>query len=157
MRGKVIQEVGAVCVSGITPAYAGKRAFKSASPSALRDHPRVCGETGLRRSDRRSERGSPPRMRGNGYRYRQNCPSSRITPAYAGKRGFHRNAEEHQGDHPRVCGETAPLPDSFRKAIGSPPRMRGNENCSITVVPCVGITPAYAGKRTLTHLQPVSL
>ena len=44
VRGKVEGEVFAPWRLGITPACAGKRELRSASGSACRDHPRMCGE-----------------------------------------------------------------------------------------------------------------
>ena len=75
-----------------------------------------------------------------------------ITPAYAGKStpslavlGLHR-------DHPRVCGEEAPASDGPTWRVGSPPRMRGRA-CEVSWVSAwSGITPAYAGKRSVKDL-----
>ena len=44
MRGKVVVEVADKLMTGITPAYAGKRGFQSSLPACPRDHPRMCGE-----------------------------------------------------------------------------------------------------------------
>ena len=44
MRGKVGFVVLVQTAIGITPACAGKRELRSASGSACRDHPRMCGE-----------------------------------------------------------------------------------------------------------------
>ena len=44
MRGKVLIVVQANIVSGITPAYAGKRLDLVPEPSFAPDHPRLCGE-----------------------------------------------------------------------------------------------------------------
>ena len=78
-----------------------------------------------------------------------------ITPAYAGKRhsvfGYGRNTR----DHPRVCGEKCePKHDLFNEQ-GSPPRMRGKGISVVGMIQLIGITPAYAGKRT--HSSPTSL
>ena len=66
MRGKVF--FASVCVDfpGITPAYAGKSMTQSPMATAIRDHPRVCGE----KRDMARKQGR----------------EIRITPAYAGKR-----------------------------------------------------------------------
>ena len=64
VRGKEPKRSVAAVVVGITPACAGKRAFRSMMFQPLRDHPRVCGEkwTALRLAQ--TKRGSPPRVRG---------------------------------------------------------------------------------------------
>ena len=52
-------------------------------------------------------------------------------------------------DHPRVCGEKPERKAPRRPRLGSPPRMRGKETDSRRQCCSAGITPAYAGKRTL--------
>ena len=108
MRGKVIQKVGTVCVSGITPAYAGKswQALRSCQPQ--RDHPRVCGEKAALHVLHLAMLGSPPRMRGKGSARLSKGTSVGITPAYAGKRARSRTRRNPSKDHPRVCGEKRP-------------------------------------------------
>ena len=107
MRGKVPVDQCNNAATGITPAYAGKRALCFRTLSHMRDHPRVCGEkqppenvvankAGItpayagkrctRQISCNSSLGSPPRMRGKAV-----CPlfprlMAGITPAYAGKR-----------------------------------------------------------------------
>ena len=73
--------------------------------------------------------------------------SSRITPAYAGKRhsGFFQTAL-HQ-DHPRVCGEKMKCLKLSHRIRGSPPRMRGKDKEEQKMQDTSWITPAYAGKR----------
>ena len=64
MRGKGIATPVQGSISGITPAYAGKRRSWRFAGIVLWDHPRVCGEKsdiGMLLSD---TAGSPPRMRG---------------------------------------------------------------------------------------------
>lgn len=97
---------------------------------------------------------------------------NRITPAYAGKRFGMRSPTKKKTDHPRVCGEKVPCPQTETCRCGAPPHMRG------TVLFCVipvgmpphgspppvrgkggrvtftlilsGSTPAYARKRSAT-------
>ena len=66
MRGKATTSSLPFPISGITPAYAGKR--KSLKPVGVRiwDHPRVCGEKPKDSLARILLQGSPPRMRGKG-------------------------------------------------------------------------------------------
>ena len=51
-----------------------------------RDHPRVCGEKNAILSGRKTEPGSPPRMRGKDSIMDGLQGVHGITPAYAGKR-----------------------------------------------------------------------
>ena len=64
MRGKACFIPFPVRKSGITPAYAGKRAGSSGDYSTAGDHPRVCGEKFCPGVVTNSIKGSPPRMRG---------------------------------------------------------------------------------------------
>ena len=73
-------------------------------------------------------------------------PSSRITPAYAGKTTVTALKAEREQDHPRVCGENYRLPRREYRPVGSPPRMRGKLSLFSGIVRITGITPAYAGK-----------
>ena len=52
-------------------------------------------------------------------------------------------------DHPRVCGEKPALNPAACPALGSPPRMRGKAIQTRSEREIHGITPAYAGKRTI--------
>ena len=71
-----------------------------------------------------------------------------ITPAYAGKRSLDRPGYSFFEDHPRVCGEKLKLIAAAILVLGSPPRMRGKDERNAKDRAAVGITPAYAGKRT---------
>ena len=70
-----------------------------------------------------------------------------ITPAYAGKRSGHAAACADCTDHPRVCGEKGIHVILRIPVKGSPPRMRGKDLPACCFWACIGITPAYAGKR----------
>ena len=92
-------------------------------------------------------RGSPPRMRGKVRGRGFHCPTSGITPAYAGKRNFWRLRCGSMWDHPRVCGEKFPGWELQKCVVGSPPRMRGKAGTESSTPTSARITPAYAGKR----------
>ena len=147
MRGKVLTLCIGACVPGITPAYAGKSGTTTASEATGQDHPRVCGEKLKSSRSRKSQRGSPPRMRGKGSPRPAPLRCARITPAYAGKSEPRRLHEHQRKDHPRVCGEKALSPLSLYLVSGSPPRMRGKVSVFLRSEDPNGITPAYAGKR----------
>ena len=88
MRGKATQIFRNLHCFGITPAYAGKR-FLWFLPAVRRwDHPRVYGEKGVEDVQDSPNLGSPPRVRGKAMVCFFGLVSSRITPAYAGKRTF---------------------------------------------------------------------
>ena len=90
--------------------------------------------------------GSPPRMRGKVIVRSRNAVQIGITPAYAGKRQRRATACTWLRDHPRVCGEKDAICKSCPARQGSPSRMRGKAGWPLCGLPCIGITPAYAGK-----------
>ena len=146
MRGKVFSS-GQVWYSGrITPAYAGKSLPCWEQHRLFGDHPRLCGEKPDSKNDIDSIAGSPPPMRGKVRAEQADKHGARITPAYAGKRGFGTPPHGRLPDHPRLCGEKCVWLPPHAFPAGSPPPMRG-KGCSrfaMCVVP--RITPAYAGK-----------
>ena len=74
----------------------------------------------------------------------------RITPACAGKRYTRCFACPRPTDYPRVCGEKKKMQPRKDKRMGSPPRVRGKAQESFLILCHHGITPACAGKRTVT-------
>ena len=134
---------------GITPACAGKSTPRSGTSSRPRDHPRMCGEKAHARCAAASAEGSPPHMRGKGSGRRRCCSRFRITPAYAGKRSDLGCTGRSEQDHPRVCGEKRLKVVRVLVQRGSPPRMRGKVKQSLKAATSHGITPAYAGKRSI--------
>ena len=105
MRGKACFIPFPVRKSGITPAYAGKRAGSSGDYSTAGDHPRVCGEKHVLFLSQFVNLGSPPRMRGKGLVRAAITVRLGITPAYAGKSSVRELLLIVSRDHPRVCGE----------------------------------------------------
>ena len=89
MRGKVAVSGVDFYDAGITPAYAGKRPTFDTIDKLAEDHPRLCGEKVAASQKQACESGSPPPMRGKVHDLRTAHRTSRITPAYAGKRGQH--------------------------------------------------------------------
>ena len=147
VRGKALGCRSINDAIGITPACAGKRKRQSDHPSSHRDHPRVCGEKGIKTMQKVADMGSPPRVRGKGVENSGNLCLTRITPACAGKRRRMRSVSRHQEDHPRVCGEKSFSLSANQPVPGSPPRVRGKEPLHAQLCGAVGITPACAGKR----------
>ena len=131
------------------------------------DHPRLCGEKFLLFSFEQFRIGSPPPMRGKvskkcyisiitkdhprlcGEKIDQTYSGTEqveITPAYAGKRSPVGMLPVLPEDHPRLCGEKCIEFAGVANTPGSPPPMRGKEDCKQRQQRCKGITPAYAGK-----------
>ena len=90
-------------------------------------------------------------MRGKGKRSITGAELLRITPAYAGKRKTKAGYHTVTRDHPRLCGEKRLFRGKRCDCGGSPPPMRGKVSLGLQKIPCVGITPAYAGKRPAEH------
>ena len=88
-------------------------------------------------------------MRGKVTGYFKMIWNNRITPAYAGKSMILYVWHYLQGDHPRLCGEKIVSHKDDITAFGSPPPMRGKAQTARLLYDNEGITPAYAGKRTL--------
>ena len=171
MRGKALSHICCCRVSWITPAYAGKskpswsgQACMAGSPPPMRgkgksktclprflpDHPRLCGEKFWICWKTFVLLGSPPPMRGKAdcmtfCRFRR-----RITPAYAGKSSLFPRSSVILEDHPRLCGEKPPSACTGGRCGGSPPPMRGKDLSAGQLRRNHRITPAYAGKRSLT-------
>ena len=146
MRGKVATKTACLAISGITPAYAGKRGKPMHAASEMWDHPRVCGEKARTSAPRLPATGSPPRMRGKGTAPRHLVQCCRITPAYAGKSFNGSFLSFLFEDHPRVCGEKLKRLRKNYEKPGSPPRMRGKDDRRRMSASEQRITPAYAGK-----------
>ena len=85
MRGKALYGVFEGLVGGITPAHAGKSFGLVIKFLRHGDHPRTCGEKSLPSFFSSVNWGSPPHMRGKGYREQVQAIWNGITPAHAGK------------------------------------------------------------------------
>ena len=131
----------------ITPACAGRRDRPGLFCSIKKDHPRVCGEKMRNACSLSMRLGSPPRVRGEEPRRRAIGKPCRITPACAGRSGESRYSDAAVEDHPRVCGEKSPLVMVHARALGSPPRVRGEVLCVLKIDVDDRITPACAGRR----------
>ena len=147
MRGKAANAGNSGRTAGITPAYAGKRGRRAATPHSPQDHPRICGEKMGMVCIIGGFAGSPPHMRGKVYGKTGVSTFLGITPAYAGKRLLWQVADYQLQDHPRICGEKPPLRCTRSIQSGSPPHMRGKVLLYLKSLSQLGITPAYAGKR----------
>ena len=147
MRGKGVDCFYAALRVRITPAYAGKRFLRIRLESALRDHPRLCGEKHPLLPPPFHDIGSPPPMRGKARFMNLNNSAVGITPAYAGKSLSVSPARTVLRDHPRLCGEKLWSLLCCDRVVGSPPPMRGKATPRTQPSHQSRITPAYAGKR----------
>ena len=126
MRGKGRKRSWFTGKRRITPAYAGKRPPWAASGCGYGDHPRTCGEKHQQPKAATAGIGSPPHVRGKGFK--------RVLP------------EQRKGITPRMCGEKGIILTDNSPNEGSPPHVRGKACGAGLDVRAPGITPAYAGK-----------
>ena len=142
-------------MTGITPAWAGKRSSHPSGSSMAWDHPRVGGEKEKKGVKQCGMTGSPPRGRGKGCHFEYCQKGVRITPAWAGKSKAETGEQACPEDHPRVGGEKHRREVLRKRYKGSPPRGRGKDPSRCPPLRPVWITPAWAGKsRKCTPSQP---
>ena len=153
-RGKVTRLYALADLEGITPAWAGKSCVLGLCFELFKDHPRVGGEKAGRAPRVQQQPGSPPRGRGKARRFSKSFSSARITPAWAGKSGQPRQPCQQPWDHPRVGGEKGRAVLGPVLGPGSPPRGRGKVTRLYALADLEGITPAWAGKRSLLIPHP---
>ncbi len=89
--------------------------------------------------------GSPPHTREARRSHSYSSHLNRITPAYAGSTAFLYCKRISVWDHPRIRGKHVPWKDKNINSEGSPPHTREALTCPVFQIPCLGITPAYAG------------
>ena len=145
MRGQVVIVQIDATAHRITPADAGTSSARQDSALRSADHPRGCGDKFEIAHVLPQVFGSPPRMRGQGFVPPYPSLHNGITPADAGTSAGGQTSRTSGTDHPRGCGDKSPSLRSVLRALGSPPRMRGQAKqprlaCSLT-----RITPADAG------------
>ena len=125
MRGAQIDVVQGDVARGIIPADAGSTALASGRPTALKDHPRGCGEHATIILNSPCNRGSSPRMRGAHGRVGIALVVDGIIPADAGSTCGVSLRFVFERDHPRGCGEHLMTVWDVFQFEGSSPRMRG--------------------------------
>ena len=102
-----------------------------------------------------STAGSPPRGRGKVYSVCKEIAPLGITPAWAGKSVDVPSWISHDRDHPRVGGEKFERWLNYGYGRGSPPRGRGKARRSLILIYAIGITPAWAGKRSRFYCMKI--
>ena len=108
----------------------------------------MCGEKSKVDDRQPGGQGSPPHVRGKAVLHVGDLGYCGITPAYAGKRHEENDLPRPDQDHPRICGEKSPIISISPGERGSPPHMRGKAEFANAGYAVMGITPAYAGKRS---------
>ena len=78
-------------------------------------------------------------------------PPPRITPAGAGKTNLRSGKLCTTRDHPRRCGENSDWDMLHIWRAGSPPQVRGKRNICTLREDHNGITPAGAGKTSISQ------
>ena len=125
VRGTAMPKASISVAIRITPACAGNSPRIKGTLIYKWDHPRVCGEQAFNLCLSTLERGSPPRVRGTGFKNPVWLTGFRITPACAGNRHLFHKLHSLCKDHPRVCGEQHRVSIPSHSHSGSPPRVRG--------------------------------
>ena len=146
MRGKPTQKLQVQAAKRNIPAYAGKTPWGRGTPSAVAEHPRVCGENRFSTACGGIRIGTSPRMRGKRTLPVLRAKWHRNIPAYAGKTGFLLLGAIGSAEHPRVCGENRLIVWLVKWSPGTSPRMRGKPKAGAWLVNAGRNIPAYAGK-----------
>ena len=124
-RGKRLPTIGAVGLSGLIPAHAGKTFQAELEMIQERAHPRSRGENS--RGDFRTGTclGSSPLTRGKPPTRTPVSTRSGLIPAHAGKTWCLRASGSSPGAHPRSRGENRMARTALVRASGSSPLTRG--------------------------------
>ena len=130
---------------GIIPACAGSTEMRVVAFCIAGDHPRMCGEHVREAMTLDGDPGSSPHVRGAHVGRADDVRADGIIPACAGSTKRSLDHEDHQEDHPRMCGEH-PLTVMWTvMASGSSPHVRGARECWRRFRCGLGIIPACAG------------
>ena len=153
MRGAHAVAQIVILAIGIIPADAGSTHQSGYRLSTRADHPRGCGEHGIKAADRRFEGGSSPRMRGARISVGMGRIDTGIIPADAGSTAQGRVLGAGPADHPRGCGEHLSCRPAIGRHQGSSPRMRGALCEDFTGDRSRRIIPADAGSTDRSDSQ----
>ena len=92
-------------IAGSSPHVRGAPPRTACTTSRPRDHPRMCGEHDSADLPGMFQTGSSPHVRGAPRWTGPGHAEIGIIPACAGSTTTRNSHQEHQGDHPRMCGE----------------------------------------------------
>ena len=130
---------------GIIPALAGNTPPNCRRRPRWWDHPRACGEHGLKLTTGGLVAGSSPRLRGTRFRLPPGPACRGIIPALAGNTDDEASLLRSLRDHPRACGEHFTPAGGVQYDRGSSPRLRGTRDGAAGRYSHCGIIPALAG------------
>ena len=133
---------------GIIPACAGSTEMRVVAFCIAGDHPRMCGEHVREAMTLDGDPGSSPHVRGAHVGRADDVRADGIIPACAGSTKRSLDHEDHQEDHPRMCGEHLTAVLLLNLPSGSSPHVRGAPDLFFQVVKRLGIIPACAGSTT---------
>ena len=117
-------------------------------------YPRVCGGTLYLRSFHLHRAGLSPRVRGNRPRLLQALRCEGSIPACAGEPALQPVVLGGGKVYPRVCGGTSSSSGMTCQGAGLSPRVRGNPQRKIYIVPQPGSIPACAGEPPRLRPRP---
>ena len=127
------------------PACAGNSVITRRGFSGPAVHPRVCGELLICGTGSTRFAGSSPRVRGTRIRPRFHSRGLRFIPACAGNSFDEKFASDVLPVHPRVCGELSGIGRINRPKLGSSPRVRGTQRCTLQRRAIPGSSPRVRG------------
>ena len=139
---------------GIIPACAGSTYFGRWRGTALRDHPRMCGEHIYMTDPDVLGPGSSPHVRGARRVGMDAAVFRGIIPACAGSTRTPNTRAVRRRDHPRMCGEHCRQSGIRIRHGGSSPHVRGALRRRPIRGSCGGIIPACAGSTTFAEKPP---
>ena len=127
------------------PAWAGNRFQPLPVSSSETVHPRMGGEQGDVRPERKEPFGSSPHGRGTVRKNLLCLPVHRFIPAWAGNRGLPGCPVTREAVHPRMGGEQSPGPAVSWLPFGSSPHGRGTVAREFIDYCADRFIPAWAG------------
>ena len=136
---------------GIIPANTGRISITLKVLHAHADHPREYGENWTSFSPKVTCGGSSPRIRGESDDILFGENGEGIIPANTGRIGQRSRSRSWRRDHPREYGENFDDYDTFHRAHGSSPRIRGEWYSTTSALTSFRIIPANTGRIVLTQ------
>ena len=146
VRGKLAEIEVTEALSRLIPARAGKTWGMFSLTTAMKAHPRACGENSLVIPASKRMVGSSPRVRGKPSTTKGMKRHERLIPARAGKTPQAVMLEPTSRAHPRACGENDRSVSVALDPKGSSPRVRGKHHMCGVDADTYRLIPARAGK-----------
>ena len=131
---------------GLIPAHAGKTSRGWRGQPSARAHPRSRGENGTLDESAHTLTGSSPLTRGKRKPGAPLARSEGLIPAHAGKTEKSLRLGQKSRAHPRSRGENEQAAYGIPPMLGSSPLTRGKPCVHRSVLSCLGLIPAHAGK-----------